>query len=568
MNSMIFFLVMRRMRRPLLVLLTVYFIAGVGMTLIPDINNGRMSFFHAFYFVSYMGTTIGFGEIPNEFTDLQRMWVTISLYMTVISWIYAIGGLINLLQDEALQNVLTKNSFAKAVKNVQEDFYLICGYGDTGTALVSALEEHSVGIVVIESNQHRLNHLILENYVVNIPALCADASKPENLQFGLNNLRCKGVVAVTNDNIANLHIAISSKLLKPKLTIIGRVDSKDISDNMLAFGTNYAIDPFDIFANKLHYALHAPMLLTLRECLTRQKCFSDCKTLKPPKQGLWIVCSYGRFGKAVYEKFKKEKNIHIIVIEANPDETGYPRGECIVGSGTEIETLKQAQIEDAVGIVIGTNDDVTNLSILMLARKLNPSLFVVIRQNAAANQIIFDAARADIVMQSSTIIANYIRVLLTNPLLEDFLDLLTKSYDYQLVLELINYLQNTLGNTIPITWQMSITAKESPALWEAIEKGQVINLGYLRKDPRDRDSRLAVVPLLLVHGKNKILLPKNDEVLAPNDQILWCSKKGAATWMKWCWYDHLVLNYLVTGYMPPRTYIGRWLEKKFAYGFK
>ncbi len=568
MNSMIFFLVMRRMRRPLLLLLSVYSIAGIGMTLIPDINNERMSFFHAFYFVSYMGTTIGFGEIPHEFTDAQRMWVTISLYMTVIAWFYAITSLIKLLQDDTLQNVLIESSFAKTVKNIKEPFYIICGYGDTGTALVSALTERALRTIVIESNQDRLNHLILENDSVHIPALCADASKPENLQVALNNENCAGVVAITDDNIANLQIAISSKLLKPKLTIIGRADSEKVADNMLAFGSDYVIDPFDIFAEKLHYALHASMLLTLRECLTRQKCFSSCDTLKPPKQGLWIVCSYGRFGKAVYEEFKTEKNIHIIVIEANPDQTGYPRGECIVGRGTEVDTLQQAQIKDAVGIVVGTNDDVTNLSIIMLARKLNPSLFIVIRQNNAANQIIFDAAGADIVMQASNIIANYIRVLLTNPLLEEFLDLLTKSYDYQLVLELIKYLQNTLGNTIPITWQMSITVKESPALWEAIEKEEVINLGYLRKDPRDRDSRLAVVPLLLIRKNNKILSPKDDEVLKQNDQILWCSKKGAATWMKWCWYDHLVLSYLVTGYMPPRTYFGRWLEKKFAYGFK
>lgn len=568
MNSKIFFLVMRRMRQPLLILFTVYSIAGIGMTLIPDINQESMSFFHAFYFVSYMGTTIGFGEIPHEFTDAQRMWVTISLYMTVIAWFYAIGRLITLLQDDALQKAFTESSFATNVKNIKEPFYIICGYGDTGTALVSALEERSIRTIVIDLNQDNLNHLILENYSVYIPALCADASRPENLKFGLNNINCKGIVAVTDDNIANLHIAISSKLLKPNLTIIGRADSDKVANNMLAVGSDYVIDPFDIFAEKLHYALHASMLLTLRECLTKQKCFSSCKTLKPPKQGLWIVCSYGRFGKAVYEEFKTEKNIHIIVIEANPDETGYPRGECIVGRGTEKEILQQAQIEDAVGIVIGTNDDVTNLSIMMLAHELNKNLFVVIRQNSAANQIIFDAAKTDIVMHASTIIANHIRVLLTNPLLEDVLYLLSKSYNYQLVLKLIQYLQNTLGNSIPITWQMSITAKESPALWEAIEEKKVIHLGYLRKDPRDREYQLAAVPLLLVRGKDKILLPKDDEVLELNDEILWCSNKRAATWMKWCWYDHLVLSYLVTGYMPPRTYFGRWLEKKFAYGFK
>lgn len=568
MNSIIFFLVMRRMRQPLLILFTVYSIAGIGMTLIPDINQERMSFFHAFYFVSYMGTTIGFGEIPHEFTDAQRMWVTISLYMTVIAWIYAIGSLINLLQDEALQSVLTHNGFAKAVKNIKEPFYIICGYGDTGTALVSALEEHSVHTIVIDTDQDRLNHLILENYSVSIPGICADAGKPENLQFGLNNSNCKGVVAITNNNKVNLHIAITSKLIKPELTIIGRVDLQEISENMLAFGTDHVIDPFDLFAHKLHITLHTPALLKLRECLTRQKCFSDCEILEPPKKGLWIICSYGRFGKAVYKEFKKEKNIHIIVIEANPDETGYPRTELIPNRATQKEILQEAQIKDAVGIVIGTNDDVTNLSILMLARELNKNLFVVIRQNSAANQIIFDAAEADIVMHASKIVANNIRVLLTNHLSNDFIGILSMSYNNTEVVELIKKLTHILGYATPITWQMSITFEKTPALWEAIEQGQSILLKYLTKDPKDCKHQLAALPLLLVRGDNKIELPKDNEVLEQHDQILWCSTKAAATWMKWCWHDSLVLSYLLTGYMPPRTYFGRWLEQELGYGFK
>ncbi|HHB91617.1 MAG TPA: potassium transporter TrkA, partial [Thioploca sp.] len=78
MNTVVF-LIMRRMRIPLLVLLTVYTIAIIGITLMPGKDNEGnlwyMDFFHAFYFVSYMGSTIGFGEIPYEFSKLQRMWV-------------------------------------------------------------------------------------------------------------------------------------------------------------------------------------------------------------------------------------------------------------------------------------------------------------------------------------------------------------------------------------------------------------------------------------------------------------------------------------------------------------
>ena len=69
----IVFLILRRMRQPLLTLLVVYAVSILGLTLIPgqdaDGNVWHMSIFHAFYFVSYMATTIGFGEIPYAFTD-------------------------------------------------------------------------------------------------------------------------------------------------------------------------------------------------------------------------------------------------------------------------------------------------------------------------------------------------------------------------------------------------------------------------------------------------------------------------------------------------------------------
>jgi len=75
----IVFLIFRRMRVPLLSLVSVYALAVLGLTLIPGRdaagNVWHMDLFHALYFVSFMSTTIGFGEIPYEFSDAQRLWV-------------------------------------------------------------------------------------------------------------------------------------------------------------------------------------------------------------------------------------------------------------------------------------------------------------------------------------------------------------------------------------------------------------------------------------------------------------------------------------------------------------
>jgi len=571
MNTIVF-LVMRRMRLPLLVLLTVYTIAVVGMTLIPGVDDkGQiwfMDFFHAFYFVSFMGTTIGFGEIPYEFSAAQRMWVTVSLYMTVVAWIYAIGTLLTLIQDDALRRIVIKKRFARAVRNIHEPFYLVCGYGDTGQALVSALEERFMRAVVIEIQQVRIDILTMENYPVYVPKLCANASKPIHLvEGGLTNPNCAGIVALTNDNFANLHIAITSKLIKSELKVIARVDAYDVADNMGSFGTDYRINPFDIFARKLHIALHSPYLLLLRECLTGDIDMNSCKPLNPPRQGLWILCGYGRFGKAVYEQLKGAKEIHWVVIEAIPGMTGYPRSEYVVGLGTEADTLQQAHIQEAVGIIAGTDNDVNNLSIIMTARELNPNIFIVLRQNKTDNQIIFDAAKADILMQPSQIIANHIHMLLTTPLLRDFMRL-AKKEEPQWVHQLIKQLKNLLDNMVPTLWEITLDQTNAPAICATILKGNSVNLAYLNRDPRNREENLASLVLLLKRGEQLILLPTESEDLAIGDQLLFCGKHWAHKWMEWTLSDPLVLIYLSTGEIVPRSYVWRWLSSKRRKGIK
>ncbi|MGB8052578.1 MAG: ion channel, partial [Azonexus sp.] len=163
MNSA-FFLVLRRMRVPIIVVIVIYAISVFGLTLVPGIDaDGKptapLSFFHAFYFVSYTATTIGFGEIPNAFSDAQRMWVTISIYLTVVGWSYSIVTLIALLQDKGFQNTLTVNRFSRRVRLIKEPFYLICGCGETGNLICQTLDRTGHAFVVIEKNELRVQEL-------------------------------------------------------------------------------------------------------------------------------------------------------------------------------------------------------------------------------------------------------------------------------------------------------------------------------------------------------------------------------------------------------------------------
>lgn len=114
MNS-ILFLILRRMRAPLITLIVSYAISILGFTLMPGSDaTGKpweMSLFEAFYVVSYTATTIGFGEIPYAFSTAQRLWMTFSIYLTVIAWFYAIGKIIALVQDSGLRQAITVSRF-------------------------------------------------------------------------------------------------------------------------------------------------------------------------------------------------------------------------------------------------------------------------------------------------------------------------------------------------------------------------------------------------------------------------------------------------------------------------
>src|SRR4030066_425405 len=99
-RNRVVFLILRRMRVPLLVLIGVYSISVLGLVLLPGIDaEGRpysLDFFHAFYIVTYTITTIGYGEIPYTFSVAQRLWRGVSLYLGVIGWVYALGALVRL----------------------------------------------------------------------------------------------------------------------------------------------------------------------------------------------------------------------------------------------------------------------------------------------------------------------------------------------------------------------------------------------------------------------------------------------------------------------------------------
>jgi len=561
----VLYLVFRRMRRPLITLIVTYAITVLGLTLIPghdaDGNTWHMSIFHAFYFVSYMATTIGFGELPHAFSDAQRMWVIFSIYATVIVWIYAIGTLLQLVQDSAFQQAVHEKQFARQIRHLTKPFYLVCGYGKTGTELVTSLLDHNRHAVVLDIDPERISELELQNLREYTPAFCADARRPVHLiEAGLKHPKCSGVVAVTNENEANLKIAITSKLLNPDLKVICRADSHDVEANMASFGTDRIIDPFDTFGLILSTALRSPCLYLLEQWLTGMANQELGEPVYPPTEGKWIICGFGRLGKSVYQRLQQE-GVDIVVVEMSPEETGKPETEFVHGRGTEADTLILAGIRKAVGLVAGTNNDANNLSIIATALELNEDLFTIARKNDKDNDELFDAVQCNMVMNPSNIIANKIRALLAAPMLYDFLGS-ARYKDDEWACELISRISGVITDVMPEIWTVEIGEKMTPAIMHLQELGHDIMLEHILQDRLERGSRLDMIPLLHRNAEGKNLLPQDDAVLLDGDCVLFCGKESAMHAQQWALQNINALEYLVVGDVSQYNPVVRWVNSK------
>ncbi|MFN4147945.1 MAG: potassium channel family protein [Rhodocyclaceae bacterium] len=543
-----FFIILRRMRAPLILLIAVYAISILGLTLIPGVDGeGKpappMSFLHAFYFVSYTATTIGFGEIPQAFSEAQRMWVTAIIYATVIVWTYAILTILALFSDRAFQQTLSAGRFKRRVQRLAEPFYIVCGCGETGGRVLAALDKMDARAVAIDLDESRLAELELEDFRSETPALAGDAAQTQNLlAAGLQHRLCRGILALTNDDSANLAIAAHVRLLRPQLPLVLRVEHDTIAQRMAAFGATQTINPFATFARLLALAIHAPALYRLHDWLTGTPGTLLATTRDPPR-GRWIVCGYGRFGHALVAELLRE-GMEIVLIDQHPMDA--PGFMAIVGSGVEPEVLRAAGVESADGLIAATDEDLTNLSIAVAARGLNPALFIALRQNQQSRAELFAALRPEMIMAPAEIIAHASLARLTTPLLPDFLRAAEERGD-DWAWALLARLRLELGSAVPLCWQLSIDDHAATAVVSLIAEGREVTLEALLREPAERDRRLACTALALRRDEADILLPGSDMTLAVGDQVLMVGTARARAAQELTARNRNVLHYLMTG---------------------
>ena len=545
------FIILQKMRKPFLVILITYTISMIGFLLIPgmDLNGNtyHMTIFDAFYFISYTATTIGFGELPYPFTYTQRIWVTFSTYLTVLGWFYSIGSLLTLLQDQLFLQEIEKTKFLRQIKNLNEKFIVVLGYNQITRKIITKALNQGLRTVVITKDKMEMNNLLLENFTPTVPVLFSENYSVKVLEVaGLNKRNCKAIVSLLEDDALNLKITLIAKTLNKNIKVAVKSTTTNHTENLKDLNAEVVINPFSIISSEINMALSAPNLFKLEKWLYG---IDDLNATLPifPK-GLYIICGYGRMGRKIFEKLT-DTNVEVKLIELDknkdrkftPDEISH----LVFGNADDKELLLNVGIENAVAIVAATEDDTTNLSILATAKKLNPNIVTIVRENDILDDFLFKNANINHIFTPSKILVNKVTNALVNPLSDKFLKMIIKK-DNEWASKLVSKLLQEI-DAKPLLLEVEISESTTPQIFNYLKSEEIAYLSLLGISLHNKEHRNNIVPLLLQRENDIILTPEWENEIKIGDKILLACDNHAKDDIEYICQNAYEFYYAITG---------------------
>ena len=205
-----------------------------------------------------------------------------------------------------------------------------------------------------------------------------------------------------------------------------------------------------------------------------------------------VVCGYGRVGKSSVEALQESKR-DVVIIEKSEvmiEELLTTKIPFIEGDATQDETLEQAGITRAWGLIVCTGNDSINLFIVLSARALNPNLHIVARTVDAENEHKMRLAGANRVVSPHHIGGTHMANIIIRPQVTDFFDVVTLDGGIELWVE-----------------ELTITSGSSLV-------GQTVGQANIR-------NKTGVTIIAVVHlGKDTAEMPTADTELNTGDELI------------------------------------------------
>ncbi len=138
----------------------------------------------------------------------------------------------------------------------------------------------------------------------------------------------------------------------------------------------------------------------------------------------YIICGYGRMGRA-FCRYLIQRGLKFVVLEKSDERVPVMNTDHVLyvtGEATVEENLLKAGIKRASNLIATLGTDADNVLLVLLAKGLNPGLYVVARASQNASKKPLDTAGADVVVSPYDVGARRIAHAILRPNVIRFLE--------------------------------------------------------------------------------------------------------------------------------------------------
>lgn len=205
-----------------LAVVAVLFMLLVGASALVFDSGLGISLLNAFYFTVTTVMSVGYGDI-----NLLDAPPGLKLFGTAIM---VLGGVALALVFALLTDAIVGARLAQALGHgplPKRDHVIVCGIGRTGGRIVEDLVEADVPCVAVERDEG--NTALLKR--LGVPLVLGDAASGETLD-SLRLESARALMAMTNDDLANLHCALLARARAPQLRVVLRMFDQDLAERV------------------------------------------------------------------------------------------------------------------------------------------------------------------------------------------------------------------------------------------------------------------------------------------------------------------------------------------------
>ncbi|WP_304225718.1 TrkA family potassium uptake protein [Gracilinema caldarium] len=247
----------------------IIFSIGLLLTLLATGTIGYMEIEHwdplnALYMSIITLTTVGFTEVA-PLSRAGKLFTIAYIVLGIGSAGFAITTLFTYLFEGPVMNTFKERRMNLLKKRLQ-NHHIVCGYGPIGREITQEFSRAQLYHVLIDKNVHQ-DSIKDPEYTVPVSGDPQDEDILREAKIDV----AQSLIAVLDDDAANLFLVMTARQLNPSLKIIAEARSEGAIKKLKRAGADVVITPYQIVGRRIVESILKPTLTHFLDIVSKKQ---------------------------------------------------------------------------------------------------------------------------------------------------------------------------------------------------------------------------------------------------------------------------------------------------------